>query len=56
MHSGTDLKLGHAVYLRVSDGRRVVIPMHSGTDLKLGTLRGIIFDMGLTPDEFAKLL
>jgi predicted RNA binding protein YcfA (HicA-like mRNA interferase family) len=46
----------HAVYLRASDGRRVVIPMHSGTDLKLGTLRGIISDMGLTPDEFAKLL
>ena len=49
-------KGSHAVYLRVSDGRRVVIPMHSGVDLKLGTLRGIIADMGLTPDKFAKLL
>ncbi len=46
----------HAVYLRASDHRRVVIPMHVGTDLKPGTLRGIIADMGLTPEEFIRLL
>ena len=32
----------HAVYLRASDRRRVVIPMHGTKDLKPGTLRGII--------------
>ena len=48
-------KGSHAVYLRSSDKRRVVIPMHSG-DLKLGTLRGIVSDMGLSVEEFLKLL
>jgi predicted RNA binding protein YcfA (HicA-like mRNA interferase family) len=49
-------KGSHAVYYRVSDKRRVVIPMHGAKDLKPGTLRGIIHDMGLTVDEFiAKL-
>jgi predicted RNA binding protein YcfA (HicA-like mRNA interferase family) len=46
----------HAIYYRASDRRRVVIPMHSGTDLKPGTLRGIISDLGLTPERFAELL
>lgn len=46
----------HAVYFREADKRRIVIPIHSGTDLKSGTLRGIIADMGLTPEQFATLL
>ncbi len=46
----------HAVFYRASDRRRVVIPMHSGTDLKTGTLRGIIADLGLTPEEFTRMV
>jgi predicted RNA binding protein YcfA (HicA-like mRNA interferase family) len=46
----------HAVYFRSTDHRRVVIPMHAAKDLKPGTLRGIISDLGLTLDEFTKLL
>jgi predicted RNA binding protein YcfA (HicA-like mRNA interferase family) len=46
----------HAIYFRAADHRRVVIPMHSGTDLKPGTLRGIIADLGLTPEQFAERL
>jgi predicted RNA binding protein YcfA (HicA-like mRNA interferase family) len=46
----------HAIYIRAADHRRVVIPMHAGKDLKPGTLRGIISDLGLTPDQFAELL
>lgn len=49
-------KGSHAVYLRESDKRRVVIPMHAGGDLKPGTLRGIIADLGMTPEQFAQLL
>jgi predicted RNA binding protein YcfA (HicA-like mRNA interferase family) len=30
--------------------------MHAGRDLKAGTLRGIISDLGITPEEFIKLL
>jgi predicted RNA binding protein YcfA (HicA-like mRNA interferase family) len=46
----------HAVFYRASDRKRVVIPMHAGHDLKPGTLRGIIGDLGITPEEFVKLL
>jgi predicted RNA binding protein YcfA (HicA-like mRNA interferase family) len=49
-------KGSHAVYLRASDKRRIVIPMHGTKDLKPGTLRGIINDMGLTVDEFTAKL
>ncbi len=46
----------HAVYLRASDGRRLVIPIHKGRDLKPGTLRGLIDDLGLSVEEFAGML
>jgi predicted RNA binding protein YcfA (HicA-like mRNA interferase family) len=46
----------HAVYVRPSDQRRVVIPMHSGKDLKPKTLRGIIQDLGVSPEAFQELL
>jgi len=46
----------HAVYHRASDRKRVVVPIHAGRGLKKKTLSGIIKDMGLTIDEFLKLL
>lgn len=46
----------HAVYIRPSDGRRLVIPMHGAKDLKPGTLRGLIADLGLTVEEFVSRL
>ena len=49
-------KGSHAVYLRVSDKRRLVIPVHKGRDLRPGTLRGLIDDIGLTLDEFVAML
>jgi predicted RNA binding protein YcfA (HicA-like mRNA interferase family) len=49
-------KGSHAVYLRESDKRRVVIPLHAGKVLKPKTLAGIIGDMGLTIDGFRALL
>ncbi len=48
-------KGSHAVYYRVADRRRVVIPMHN-SDLKPGTLHGLIEDMGLTREEFLEAL
>lgn len=48
-------KGSHAVYIRSDDHRRIVIPMHN-KDLKPGTLRGIVADMGITLEEFVKLL
>jgi predicted RNA binding protein YcfA (HicA-like mRNA interferase family) len=49
-------KDSHAVYMRDSDNRRLVIPVHKGRDLKPGTLRGLIDDMGLSVDEFVERL
>ena len=49
-------KGSHAVYFRVSDKRRLVIPMHKGRDLKAGTLRGLIDDMGMSVNEFVTML
>ena len=46
----------HAIYIRSADHRRVVVPMHSGKDLKPKTLRGIIEDMGITVEEFQRML
>ena len=49
-------KGSHAVYVRVSDKRRIVIPAHKGRDLKPGTLRGLIDDMGLSVEEFVAMV
>ncbi len=49
-------KGSHAVYIRMSDKRRLVIPVHKGRDLKPGTLRGLIDDMGLSVQDFLAML
>ena len=49
-------KGSHAVYYREEDKARVVIPMHAGKDLRPKTLAGILDDMGVTPEEFRRLL
>jgi predicted RNA binding protein YcfA (HicA-like mRNA interferase family) len=36
--------------------RRVSVPVHAGKTVKLGTLKGILDDAGLSPEEFAQLL
>jgi len=49
-------KGSHAVFYREKDNARVVIPMHAGKDLRPKTLAGILTDMGITPEEFRRLL
>jgi predicted RNA binding protein YcfA (HicA-like mRNA interferase family) len=48
-------KGSHAVYIRVTDGLRIVIPMHR-KELKTGTLRGIVVDMGISVERYVELL
>ncbi|MHA3773800.1 type II toxin-antitoxin system HicA family toxin [Verrucomicrobiota bacterium sgz303538] len=48
-------KGSHAIYLRVSDRRRVVIPMHN-RDLKPGMLQALLEDLGLTVDDLITML
>jgi len=49
-------KGSHAVYYRGKDKARVVIPMHTGQDIRTKTLEGILDDMGITVEEFRRLL
>jgi predicted RNA binding protein YcfA (HicA-like mRNA interferase family) len=42
--------------MRHPDGRTVAVPVHGGQDVPKGTLRGILTTIGMTPDEFRKLL
>jgi len=48
-------KGSHAVYIRTSDRRRVLVPVHKGRDLKPGTLRGLVDDIGLSVEEFVAM-
>ena len=38
------------------DGRRTTVPRHSSKDLPRGTLRAILRDIGISPEEFNKVL
>jgi predicted RNA binding protein YcfA (HicA-like mRNA interferase family) len=42
--------------MRHPDGRTVAVPVYGGQDLLKGTMRGILTAIGMTPDEFRKLL
>jgi predicted RNA binding protein YcfA (HicA-like mRNA interferase family) len=42
-------------FMRHPDGRAVSVPVHAG-DMPKGTMRDILASVGMTPDEFRKLL
>ena len=46
----------HAIYKRMSDHKRTVVPMHGTTIIKRKTLKSIIKDAGLDLEEFKKIL
>jgi len=48
--TGSHLILRHPI-----SRRRAVVPRHRG-DIKSGTLRGILADAGLTPEQFHEML
>ena len=45
----------HLTLRRISDNRRVTVPMHAGRTLKKGLLKGILNDIGLTTEELNHL-
>jgi predicted RNA binding protein YcfA (HicA-like mRNA interferase family) len=49
---GSHLQLVHPE----KPGARVTVPMHSGTVLALGTLKVVLDQAGLTPEELQELL
>jgi len=42
--------------MRHPDGRTVAVPVHADQDMPKGTLPGTLATIGITPDEFRKLL
>jgi len=47
---------GSHKYLRHPDGRATVVPVHSGNDISRGLLRKILNEIGISRDDFLKLL
>ena len=47
---------GHLVLVHEESRRVAAVPRHGGRDVPTGTLRRIIRQAGLTPDEFVALL
>jgi len=48
-------KGSHEIWRNPTTKRRTTIPNHPGIAIPKGTLRAIIKEAGLTPDEFFKL-
>jgi predicted RNA binding protein YcfA (HicA-like mRNA interferase family) len=46
----------HVILVHAQSRRRVSVPVHAGQTVKPGTLKGILEDAGLSPEEFAQLL
>ena len=42
-------------HVMVRDTNRTSIPVHGNSALKIGTLRGILRDIEMSPDEFERL-
>ena len=49
-------KGSHLTLKRESDKRRVTVPILKGVDLPPGTLRGILVDADITPEQLKELL
>lgn len=49
-------QVGSHIQFKNVGGKRVTVPVHRGKDINRGILRGIINDIGLTIDEFIKVL
>lgn len=46
----------HAIYKRLLDNKRTVVPIHSGVALKRRTLKAILEDAGLNIESLRELL
>lgn len=44
-------KGNHLHMYRELDGRRATVPIHKGRDIPIGTLRGILNDADISPEE-----
>lgn len=49
-------RVGSHAQFKHPDGRRTTIPIHPGKDIPRGTLRAILRDIDITPDNLIKAL
>ncbi len=49
-------KGSHVSMRRERDGRRATIPVHKGRDVPSGTLRGILKDADVSPEQLKEIL
>ncbi len=47
---------GSHVFLKHSDGRTTTVPVHAGEEIDQRLLRKIAVDIGISTDEFMKLI
>lgn len=49
-------QVGSHAHFKHADGRRTTVPAHQGKEISPGTLLAILEDIGISKDDFAKLL
>jgi predicted RNA binding protein YcfA (HicA-like mRNA interferase family) len=47
-------QVGSHIQMKHPDGRRTTIPYHPSQEIRKGTLKAILDDIELTPEEFLK--
>ena len=48
-------KGSHEVWVRHSDGSRIIVPRHAGKTIKKDTMKRILDGLGISPKEFYEL-
>jgi predicted RNA binding protein YcfA (HicA-like mRNA interferase family) len=49
-------KGSHLHLYRIADGKRVTVPIHKGRDIPNGTLRSILRDADISPEDLRDLV
>jgi predicted RNA binding protein YcfA (HicA-like mRNA interferase family) len=47
---------GSHLQFKHKNGKRITVPVHCGRDIYRGTLRGIIYDINISVDDFINIL
>jgi predicted RNA binding protein YcfA (HicA-like mRNA interferase family) len=50
------LRVAGSHHVMEGRGRRTVVPVHGNQTMKIGTLRSILRDADLSPEEFGRLV
>jgi predicted RNA binding protein YcfA (HicA-like mRNA interferase family) len=48
-------KGSHEIWVRHSDGSRIIVPRHAGKTIKKDIMRRILDGLGISPEEFYQL-